>query len=160
MLNFLKDLNEERRYQKLVNTRAAEIIVSRTLEGFTLAYHFIILTWALEDLHYEVWFNSIVLCPTDFRLFITGSYNAVIYKWLRKIFKLYSIQIIKQIWSFWFQWENPIKRRFWRSMEWSNLSNTKCKSIVGCTRNGLLWMWIRHNSAFSKQKDMGLHKLG
>ena len=44
MLNFLKDLNEERRYQKLVNTRAAEIIVSRTLEGCTRAYHFIILT--------------------------------------------------------------------------------------------------------------------
>ena len=33
MLNFEKCLNEERRYQKLAYTRAASVIVSRTLKG-------------------------------------------------------------------------------------------------------------------------------
>lgn len=44
ILNFEKCMNEERRYQKLVYTRAASIIVTRTLKGLNHANHYINLT--------------------------------------------------------------------------------------------------------------------
>ena len=47
------------------------------------------LPYHLEDLQFHVRFNSVVLSPSAFYLFVSGTVNSTIYKFLWQGFKLF-----------------------------------------------------------------------